>query len=114
MSEKVVPGAYTLRQSRRVVVIGSGAVCSAIVVGRWGTRQGAPVGSLHIAQGAVGGTHAGGTAASGTTVSADPGAATLDLVCPAVGAGAVCHGKAGDGELNAVDGGGGHRVRGVN
>ena len=75
-----------------------------------GTRQGAPVGSLYVAQGAGGGAHAGGAAASGTTVSADPGAATLDLVCPAVGTGAVRHGQAGDRELDAVDGGGGgHR-----
>ena len=44
-------------------------------------------------------------------MGANAGAAALDLVRPAVGTGAVCHGQAGDGELDAVDGGAGHRVR---
>ena len=70
-----------------------------------------PVPSLHVAQGAVGGAHAGGAAACCSAVSANAGAAALDLVCPAVGTGAMGNGQAGDGELDAVDGGGGHRVR---
>jgi hypothetical protein len=44
-------------------------------------------------------------------VGANAGAAALDLVRPTEGAGTVRHGQAGDGELDAVDGGGGHRVR---
>jgi len=44
-------------------------------------------------------------------VSANAGAAALDLICPAVSTGAMGNGQAGDGELDAVDGGGGHQVR---
>jgi len=43
-------------------------------------------------------------------MSADSGAATLDAIRPTVGAGAMSNGQAGDLKLNAVDGGGGHRV----
>lgn len=67
-----------------------------------------PVPSLHVAQGAVGGAHAGGAAACCSAVSANAGAAAFDLIRPAVGTGAVRHGQAGDGELDAVDGGAGH------
>jgi hypothetical protein len=42
-------------------------------------------------------------------MGANAGAAALDAICPAEGSGTVCHGQAGDGELDAVDGGGGHR-----
>jgi len=65
--------------------------------------------SLHVAQGAVRGAHAGGAAACCSAVSANAGAAALDLVRPAVGAGAMSNGQADDRELGAVDGG--HRVR---
>ena len=44
-------------------------------------------------------------------MSANAGAAALDLICPAVSTGAMGNGQAGDGELDAVDGGGGHQVR---
>ena len=67
--------------------------------------------SPHVAQGAVRRAHAGGAAACCSAVSANAGAAAFDLIRPAVGTGAVRHGQAGDGELDAVDGGAGHRVR---
>jgi len=70
-----------------------------------------PEPSPYVTQGAVGGAHPGGAAACCSAVSANAGAAAFDLVCPAVGTGTVCHGQAGDGELDAVDGGAGHRVR---
>ena len=67
--------------------------------------------SLHVAQGAGGGAHAGAAAACCSAMGANAGAAALDAICPAEGSGTVCHGQAGDGELDAVDGGAGHRVR---
>ncbi len=45
---------------------------------------------------------------AGTCTRADPAAAALDTVCPTVGGSAMGNGQAGDLELNAVDGGGGH------
>ena len=44
-------------------------------------------------------------------MGANAGAAALDAICPTEGSGTVCHGQAGDGELDAVDGGGGHQDR---
>ena len=45
-------------------------------------------------------------------MGANAGAAALDAIRPAIGGGTVGNGQAGDGELDAVDGGGaGHRVR---
>ena len=69
-----------------------------------------PEPSPHVAQGAVRRAHAGGAAACCSAMGANAGAAALDLIRPAVGTGAVCYGQAGDGELDAVDGGAGHRV----
>ena len=48
---------------------------------------------------------------AGTCTRADPAAAALDTVCPTVALSTVSNGQAGDLELNAVDGGGGHWVR---
>ena len=62
--------------------------------------------SPHVAQGAVRRAHAGGAAACCSAMGANAGAAALDLIRPAVGAGTVRHGQAGDGELDSVDGGG--------
>jgi len=69
-----------------------------------------PEPSLHVAQGAGGGAHPGGAAACCSTVGANAGAAALDAICPAEGSGTVGNGQAGDAELGAVDGGGGHRL----
>ena len=41
-------------------------------------------------------------------MSADPAAAAFDPICPTKCGGTVSNGQAGDLELNAVDGGGGH------
>ena len=41
-------------------------------------------------------------------MSADPAAAAFDPICPTESGGTVSNGQAGDLELNAVDGGGGH------
>lgn len=62
--------------------------------------------SLHVAQGAGGGTHASAPAASSTSVSPNAGAASLDTIRPTEGSSAMGNGQAGDGELNAVDGDG--------
>jgi len=67
--------------------------------------------STNVRQGAVGGAHTGGTATSGTTVGPNAGAAAPDPIRPTVGGDAMSNGQAGDLELNAVDGEGGHRVR---
>ena len=67
--------------------------------------------SAHVAQGARLSGHRGATGTSSAAVSADPGAAALDTVCPTVALSTVSDGQAGDLELNAVDGGGGHWVR---
>ena len=66
--------------------------------------------STNVRQGAVGGAHTGGTAASGTTMGPNAGAAAPDPIRPTVGGNAMRHGQAGDLELNAVDGEGGHGV----
>ena len=70
-----------------------------------------PALSLHVAQGAGGGAHAGGAAACCSAMGANAGAAALDAICPTEGGGAMSNGQAGDRELGAVDGGGGHRMR---
>lgn len=68
--------------------------------------------SPHVGQGAVRGTHAGAAAACRSAMGANAGAAALDAIRPAIGGGTVGNGQAGDGELDAVNGGGaGHRVR---
>ena len=67
--------------------------------------------SAHVAQGACLGGHAGATGTSSTAMSADPGAAAFDAIRPAIGGSAMGDGQAGNLELNAVDGCGGHGVR---
>jgi len=61
--------------------------------------------SAHVLQGGCLGALVNG---AGTCTRADPAAAALDTVCPTVGGSAVGNGQAGDLELNAVDGCGGH------
>lgn len=64
--------------------------------------------SPHVAKGAVSGAHAGAAAASGAAMSPNAGAPSLDAISPAEGGCTVRNGQAGDGELNAIDGSGGH------
>ena len=47
---------------------------------------------------------------AGTCTRADPAAASLNPICPTQGLSTVGNGQAGNLELNAVDGGGGHGV----
>ena len=60
----------------------------------------------NVAQGACLRGHRGAPAACSAAMGADPAAAALDTIRPAVGLRTMGNGQAGDLELNAVDGGG--------
>ena len=67
--------------------------------------------SAHVLQGACLGAHGSATGSSSTAVSANAGGSTFDAICPTIGGSAMGDGQAGNLELNAVDGCGGHGVR---
>jgi hypothetical protein len=68
--------------------------------------------SAHVGKGAVRGAHAGAMRTSSAAMSADPAAAALDAIRPAVGAGTMSGGQAAEDQITSGDGGvqigGGH------